>query len=310
MVPRSSAMRNPLGERWQASAATSSMPRSVTPASAASPTSNSRRPQSLPRARGWNASATASQLAPALYALQRRTRRRADRVDPRQSPGARRHPLLPRRRLRRGFAARLSRHGRAARGTDAVRRCGHRLPAGARTHLSRRAGRCDRRVSSVAVARIDASSIVIAGDSAGGNLALVTLLRARDARLPLPGGAVLLSPWTDLTGSGASMRTQCKRDPMLPAQRVDEAARLYAPTRQLIDPDVSPLFGDFRLAATLDPCRHDRNSARRLAAPRQTRAEQGVSVATANLAPHAARVSDVRRVPPEGRRRIELIRRS
>jgi acetyl esterase/lipase len=95
------------------------------------------------------------------------------------------------------------------------------------------------------LSRMDASSIVIAGDSAGGNLALVTLLRARDRGLPMPGGAVLLSPWTDLTGSGASMRTNAKLDPMLPAQRIDEAARLYAPTAQLDSPDVSPLFGDF-----------------------------------------------------------------
>jgi acetyl esterase/lipase len=95
------------------------------------------------------------------------------------------------------------------------------------------------------LSRIDAASLVIAGDSAGGNLALVTLLRARDRGLPLPSAAVLLSPWTDLTGSGASMRTNAKLDPMLPAQRIDEAARLYAPAARLDDPDVSPLFGDF-----------------------------------------------------------------
>ncbi len=95
------------------------------------------------------------------------------------------------------------------------------------------------------LSRTDASSIVIAGDSAGGNLALVTLLRARDQGLPLPSAAVLLSPWTDLSGSGASMRTNAKLDPMLPAQRIDEAARIYAPTGELDDPDISPLFGDF-----------------------------------------------------------------
>ena len=91
---------------------------------------------------------------------------------------------------------------------------------------------------------IDAKSIVIAGDSAGGNLALVTLLRARDRGLSLPCAAVLLSPWTDLTGSGASMRANVKRDPMLPAHRIDEAARLYAPHADLTDPDISPLFAD------------------------------------------------------------------
>lgn len=92
---------------------------------------------------------------------------------------------------------------------------------------------------------IDAASIVIAGDSAGGNLALVTLLRARDRGLPLPSAGVLLSPWTDLTGSGISMQTNAKLDPMLPARRIDEAARIYAPSADLDHPDVSPLFGNF-----------------------------------------------------------------
>lgn len=91
---------------------------------------------------------------------------------------------------------------------------------------------------------IDPASIVIAGDSAGGNLALVTLLRARNSGLALPCAAVLLSPWTDLTGSGASMHGNLERDPMLPAQRINEAARMYAPTVDLAHPDVSPLFAD------------------------------------------------------------------
>jgi len=91
---------------------------------------------------------------------------------------------------------------------------------------------------------IDPGSIVIAGDSAGGNLALVTLLRARDRGVPLPAASVLLSPWTDLTGSGASMRSNEKRDPMLPAHRIDDAARMYAPHHEPADPDVSPLFAD------------------------------------------------------------------
>jgi monoterpene epsilon-lactone hydrolase len=95
------------------------------------------------------------------------------------------------------------------------------------------------------LARTDPASIVIAGDSAGGNLALVTLLRARSRGLPLPAAAVLLSPWTDLTGSGASMQGNRKRDPMLPAHRVGDAAGLYGGTANLLDPDVSPLFGDF-----------------------------------------------------------------
>jgi len=95
-------------------------------------------------------------------------------------------------------------------------------------------------------ALLDATSharVVVAGDSAGGNLALVTLQRAAARGLPPPAAAVLLSPWTDLTGSGASMQRNARRDSMLPVHRIADAARLYAPGRDLVDPDISPLFG-------------------------------------------------------------------
>ncbi len=56
--------------------------------------------------------------------------------------------------------------------------------------------------------------IVIAGDSAGGNLTLVTLMRARDAGLRLPRCAFTLSPATDLTLSGPSVKYNAEADPM------------------------------------------------------------------------------------------------
>jgi acetyl esterase/lipase len=90
----------------------------------------------------------------------------------------------------------------------------------------------------------EGEDIVIAGDSAGGNLALVTLLRIKQAGLPLPAGGVLLSPWTDLTGSGESVQRNDADDPMLPASRIVEAAQLYAGNQALNHPHVSPLFGD------------------------------------------------------------------
>ena len=52
------------------------------------------------------------------------------------------------------------------------------------------------------------AQIVIAGDSAGGGLTLVTLLALRDADMPLPAAAVCISPWTDLALTGASMHVK------------------------------------------------------------------------------------------------------
>jgi epsilon-lactone hydrolase len=92
---------------------------------------------------------------------------------------------------------------------------------------------------------IDAHSIVIAGDSAGGGLALATLLALRDAADPLPAAAVLFSPWTDLTCSGASMRTNENRDPMYHAPVFPRVAAQYLGGADARDPYASPLFGDF-----------------------------------------------------------------
>lgn len=88
-----------------------------------------------------------------------------------------------------------------------------------------------------------AHSIVLGGDSAGGGLSLATLLALRDARDPLPAGAVLFSPWTDLTGSGASMRDNATSDVMFSAPDVLAAARLYLAQAPADTPLASPLLG-------------------------------------------------------------------
>jgi hypothetical protein len=93
---------------------------------------------------------------------------------------------------------------------------------------------------------VDASRIVVAGDSAGGNLTLALLLRARDEGLPLPAGAVALSPVTDLTFSGDSVRRNDGIDDMFSADLMDALVPAYLPQRELCShPHVSPLFGDF-----------------------------------------------------------------
>jgi acetyl esterase/lipase len=91
---------------------------------------------------------------------------------------------------------------------------------------------------------IASERIAIAGDSAGGNLVVTTLLRARDARLPMPACAVLFSPWIDLDLNGESIRSVAAIDPTLRAEGLANYARLYrdgAPGPKILDSDLSRL---------------------------------------------------------------------
>jgi len=87
--------------------------------------------------------------------------------------------------------------------------------------------------------------LAIAGESAGGNLALAILLRARGENLGLPAAAALLSPWCDLEHGGDSLEANDGRDPTLSRAWVEAAARLYCGTRDAADPDISPINGAF-----------------------------------------------------------------
>jgi acetyl esterase/lipase len=93
-------------------------------------------------------------------------------------------------------------------------------------------------------AGVDPVSIVLAGDSAGGGLVAATLLAVRDAGLPAPAAAALMSAWTDMTVSGESIRTREGADPLLSAANLAEAARDYVGVTDPKDPSVSPLFAD------------------------------------------------------------------
>ncbi len=90
---------------------------------------------------------------------------------------------------------------------------------------------------------IDPAHITVAGDSAGGGLALALLLSLRDAGDPLPAGAALLSPWTDLAMSGWTHVTHARRDPMLSVEGALLAARHYLQNASPTDPLASPLYG-------------------------------------------------------------------
>lgn len=86
--------------------------------------------------------------------------------------------------------------------------------------------------------------IVLAGDSAGGGLALSTLLALRDAGQQLPAKAILLSPWTDLSVSGASYVTRAERDFMITRDYLLAEAHTYLGEQDPRTPLASPVFAD------------------------------------------------------------------
>lgn len=93
---------------------------------------------------------------------------------------------------------------------------------------------------------IEPRNIVIAGDSAGGNLVLSTLLRLKAEHVALPGCAVLLSPFLDFTLSGRSALTNARKDPIFTSAFAIGVRNHYAPAELHSDPRVSPLLGDFQ----------------------------------------------------------------
>jgi monoterpene epsilon-lactone hydrolase len=86
--------------------------------------------------------------------------------------------------------------------------------------------------------------IIVAGDSAGGGLALSLLIALRDAGASLPRGAVLISAWTDLTLSGASHDALRDIDLQITREGLRSAAELYMSHGNLADPRASTLFAD------------------------------------------------------------------
>ena len=86
--------------------------------------------------------------------------------------------------------------------------------------------------------------IIFAGDSAGGGLSVATLLALRDAGDPLPAAAVLLSPFLDVTGSGASMQSRADKDPWFRAEDIPLVADHYCEPHQRRFPLVSPVFAN------------------------------------------------------------------
>lgn len=88
--------------------------------------------------------------------------------------------------------------------------------------------------------------IIVAGDSAGGGLAVATLVALKDASVPLPAAAVLLSPWVDLELTGTSMTTKALEDPIVQKNIVSEMAKAYLGGHDARTPLASPLYADLK----------------------------------------------------------------
>jgi monoterpene epsilon-lactone hydrolase len=88
-----------------------------------------------------------------------------------------------------------------------------------------------------------AEDLVIMGDSAGGGLTAALLVNLRDLGEALPAGAVLFSPWLDLTLTSDTVRTKADEDPFLTSTSLARSARAYA-GQDLRRPEVSPVFAD------------------------------------------------------------------
>jgi epsilon-lactone hydrolase len=88
------------------------------------------------------------------------------------------------------------------------------------------------------------SDIAFAGESAGGGLAIATLVNARDQGLPLPAAAFVMSPYADLTLAGTTMDTKGKADPLLSRDNLQARVPDYTAGHDPALPLISPVFAD------------------------------------------------------------------
>ena len=93
---------------------------------------------------------------------------------------------------------------------------------------------------------VDPGRVVLCGDSAGGGLALATLVALRDAGDPQPAGGALISPWTDLTIESATYDSRADADPMCSRQSLTPSAQQYLGGADPRTPTASPLHADLR----------------------------------------------------------------
>lgn len=92
----------------------------------------------------------------------------------------------------------------------------------------------------------DPRALAISGDSAGGAMVVTVMRKARDAGLPLPAGGVAISPWANLSHTGASARDRDGLDPLCSLMFLNLLARNFLGDALTTDPDASPVYADVR----------------------------------------------------------------
>ncbi|MCY4388717.1 MAG: alpha/beta hydrolase [Desulfurellaceae bacterium] len=91
---------------------------------------------------------------------------------------------------------------------------------------------------------IQASNMAIAGDSAGGGLALAALIAIRDAGEPVPAAGIGISPWVDMEGTGESMTTRAAVDPVVQKEGLLGMAKIYLGGADPKNPLAAPLHAN------------------------------------------------------------------
>jgi len=91
-----------------------------------------------------------------------------------------------------------------------------------------------------------AKDIILAGDSAGGGLAIALMVKLKIEKIPLPAASICISPWVDLAATGKSIETNKDFDPLVDIEKLNLWAKMYSGDEDLKNPLISPLYANLK----------------------------------------------------------------